>query len=48
MKLETHPVRSGSARNPTYSPLTPQSLADFDALAFLDEVRYSQGSPTLP
>jgi len=36
-------IRSGSGKNPTYFPLTPQSLSDFDALAFLDTVRYSRG-----
>jgi erythromycin esterase len=42
------PIRSGSARNPTYFPLTPQSFADFDALAFLDRVGYGRGGPPLP
>ena len=42
------PVRSGSLKNPTYFPLTAQSLTDFDWLVALDRVRYSRGGPTLP
>jgi hypothetical protein len=42
------PVRSGSAKNPTYFPLTPQSLTDFDWLAVLDSTGYSRGGPQLP
>jgi erythromycin esterase len=30
------PTRSGSSKNPTYFPLTPQSFTDFDWLAVLD------------
>ncbi len=30
------PARSGSTKNPTYFPLTPKSLSDFDWLAVLD------------
>jgi len=30
------PARSGSTKNPTYFPLTPKSLTDFDWLAVLD------------
>ncbi|MBP1766755.1 MAG: hypothetical protein H6P98_870 [Candidatus Aminicenantes bacterium] len=30
------PTRSGSPKNPTYFPLTPQSLTDFDWLVLLD------------
>jgi erythromycin esterase len=41
------PPRSGSLRNPTYLPLAPQSLADFDWLAVLDSVAYSRGGPLL-
>ncbi|AET65109.1 hypothetical protein [Methanothrix harundinacea] len=47
-EIEALPIRSGSRKNPTYFPLTPQSLADFDALAFLGEVGYSRGGPELP
>ncbi|HPJ31066.1 MAG TPA: erythromycin esterase family protein [Methanothrix sp.] len=47
-EIEALPIRSGSAKNPTYFPLTPKSLADFDALAFLDKVGYSRGGPELP
>ena len=41
------PVRSGSARNPGYLPLTPQSLAEFDRLAILPSPGYPRG-PTPP
>jgi erythromycin esterase len=42
------PIRSGSAKNPTYFPLTPKSFADFDVLAFLAKVGYNRGGPELP
>ncbi len=42
------PVRSGSLKNPTYFPLTAQSLTDFDWLVALDRVGYNRGGPTLP
>ena len=41
------PVRSGSLKNPTYFPLTAQSLTDFDWLMALDRVGYSRGGPRL-
>lgn len=41
------PVRSGSLKNPTYFPLTAQSLTDFDWLVALDGVGYSRGGPPL-
>jgi len=41
------PTRSGSMMNPTYFALTPQSFTDFDALAVLDETKYSRGGPQL-
>ncbi len=37
------PTRSGSARNGSYFPLTPQSFADFDWLAVLDSTAYCRG-----
>ncbi|MDD1741371.1 MAG: erythromycin esterase family protein, partial [Methanothrix sp.] len=40
-------VRSASAKNPTYFPLTAQSLTDFDWLVALDGVGYSRGGPKL-
>lgn len=40
-------VRSGSMKNPTYFPLTNQSLSDFDWLAVLDSTAYSRGGPPL-
>jgi hypothetical protein len=41
------PVRSGSALNPTYGPLTPASFADFEWLVFLDATTYPRGAPPL-
>jgi erythromycin esterase len=41
------PIRTGSTLNPTYFPLTPQSLTDFDWLAFLDSTTYQRGGPPL-
>lgn len=40
------PTRSGSGKNPSYFPLTPQSLTDFDWLAVLDSTTSSRGGPT--
>ncbi len=42
------PTRSGSAKNATYFPLTPHSLADFDWLVALDSTAYARGGPPLP
>ena len=36
-------IRSGSARNPSYFPLTPQHLIEFDWLVTLDTTAYSRG-----
>lgn len=41
------PIRSGSIKNTTYFPLTPQSITDFDWLAVLDSTVYSRGGPQL-
>jgi erythromycin esterase-like protein len=41
------PARTGSTKNPTYFPLTPQSLTDFDALAVFDAVTYNRGGSVL-
>jgi len=41
------PIRSGSMKNPTYFPLTPQSFTDFDWLAVLDSTVYSRGGRSL-
>lgn len=41
------PIRSGSMKNQTYFPLTPQSLTDFDWLVVLDSIAYSRGGPAL-
>jgi erythromycin esterase len=46
-EIATIPVRSGSAKNPTYFPLTPRSLTDFDGLMLLDTATYSRGGPPL-
>jgi erythromycin esterase len=37
------PTRSGSMKNPTYFPLSPESFTDFDYLAFLDSTDYARG-----
>ena len=47
VNLATLPVRSGSSRNPTYSPLTADSFDDFDCIVFFDSTRYPRGSPQL-
>lgn len=45
--LAALPIRSGSAKNPGYFALTPQSLTDFDWLAVLDSTTYTRGAPPL-
>ncbi|MHB1131635.1 MAG: erythromycin esterase family protein [Chloroflexota bacterium] len=42
------PTRSGSMKNPSYFPLSAQSLGDFDWLVVLDATSYSRGGPPLP
>ena len=46
--VEALAVRSSSSRNPTYIPLTAQSLQDFDWLAVVPSTTYSRGSRPLP
>jgi erythromycin esterase-like protein len=46
-KISSLPTRSGSMKNSTYFPLTPQSLTDFDWLAVLDSIAYSRGGQPL-
>jgi hypothetical protein len=41
------PTRSGSRKNPTYFPLTPQSFTAFDWLVVLDSTPYNRGGPPL-
>jgi erythromycin esterase len=41
------PTRAGSRKNPTYFPLTPQTVTEFDWLAVLDSVAYNRGGPPL-
>jgi erythromycin esterase-like protein len=41
------PIRSGSQRNPSYFPLTAQSLSNFDWLAVLDSTAYNRGGRPL-
>jgi erythromycin esterase-like protein len=43
----TLPTRSGSMKNLSYFPLTPQSFTDFDWLAVLDSTAYNRGGPPL-
>lgn len=45
--LAALPTRTGSARNPTYFPLTPATFAEFDWLAVLDSATYQRGGPPL-
>jgi erythromycin esterase len=45
--IATLPTRSGSMKNPSYFPLTPQSFTDFDWLAVLDSTAYNRGGPPL-
>lgn len=42
-ELAALPTRSGSAKNPTYIPLTPQSVTEYDWLAVLDATAYQRG-----
>ena len=46
-EIEALPTRSGSMKNPTYFPLTPQSFTDFDWLAVLDSTAYTRDGPPL-
>ncbi|HEX8912319.1 MAG TPA: erythromycin esterase family protein [Humisphaera sp.] len=43
----TPPTRAGG-KNPTYFPLTPQSLDDFDWLVAFDRITYNRGGPAIP
>jgi len=45
--IATLPTRSGSMKNLSYFPLTPQSFTDFDCLAVLDSTVYNHGGPPL-
>jgi hypothetical protein len=45
--IATLPTRSGSMKNLSYFPLTPQSFTDFDWLAVLDSTAYNRGGPPL-
>lgn len=40
-EIEALPIRSGSIKNPTYFPLTPQSFTYFDWLVVLDSTAYN-------
>lgn len=42
------PGRGGSKVNPTYFPVTPQSVTDFDGLAVFDSVTHNRGGPHIP
>jgi erythromycin esterase-like protein len=46
--LAALPTRSASARNGSYFPLTPRSLADFNWLAVFDETSYARRATPLP
>ena len=43
----TLPERSRSGKNPSYIPLSGQSLTDFNWLAVLNEVTYTRGGRPL-
>ncbi|MCL5256173.1 MAG: erythromycin esterase family protein [Chloroflexi bacterium] len=47
-EIASLPVRSGSTKNFSYIPLTPQSFTDFDWLAVLDSTGYDSGAWPLP
>lgn len=47
-ELVVLPVRAGSARNLSYFPLAPRSIADFDWIAFIGSTGYTRGGPPLP
>jgi erythromycin esterase-like protein len=42
------PTRSGSVKNMSYFPFTPQSVTDYDGLLFLHSSAYNRGGPPLP
>ena len=47
-ELTALPARSRSAKNPSFVPLSAQSLSDFDWLAVVDSTGYSRGARPLP
>jgi erythromycin esterase len=47
-ELAALPVRSGSVKNQSYTPLTAASVTDFDALVVLDATTYHRGGRPLP
>jgi len=47
VEIAALPTRSGSIKNPTYFPLTPQSFAEFDWLVILDSTAYARVGPLL-
>lgn len=46
-EIESLPLRSGNQRNPSYFPLTRESLTDFDWLVMLNSTAFSRGWPPL-
>lgn len=46
--IATLPVRAGGPPYIPYTPLVPESIADFDAIAFLQAVTYTRGAPPMP
>jgi len=42
------PERTGSAKNPSYKPLSAQSFTDFDWLLMVDSTDYARGMQPLP
>ena len=45
--LAVLPTRSGSGKNPTYFPLTAESLREFDWLVALNHSTYNRGGRPL-
>jgi erythromycin esterase-like protein len=46
-EIDSPPPRSGSALNPTYYWLTPESFSDFEWLMFLESTTYPRGAQPL-
>ena len=48
VEVASLPIRSGSAKNPSYAPLTPTGFTNFDWLVVLDSTSYTRGGLPLP
>lgn len=47
-EIDALPTRTGSTKNGSYFPLTPQAFTEYDGLIALDSVTYNRGGPPLP